>query len=532
MDFNVCYNNLKRLAATILCSVTLLGISAPVSYGVVTFGTHIGRGERPAPFDSDDIWFYDQDTARVIPDIDLDWVSVVFHSGLVAPESSNARTEKETLFLQRAKQIVESHGEIVDFFYDGNLAKDACFFKLRQGLKGNLAGDLIVALNSHPFVAYTHPTIKIKEKTHAFFNAFDMEWKTGVARELRESIMNKAHVVWDKSGYTHRVRLAQIPFFRAVDLLAEDIHVVRATPYLVELKPSIKAELTIPISGSGLGDEIPFTLYIEFSNLVTIDPSSIANIDLKPTDIQKELFDLRFQPYDYVEASSKSPIKITGWMNFYTPGEFVIPSVKIQYSCSTYSDHKERSIETAPLHFKVSAIVPSKLAEKKLMVPTDHIDPDYKIEYYDDKAKTSLLWSLSFLFIALLCAGWLIVRIYREKRQREQLLAAKGEDILADKLKAFLAEGPSGPHATYMGEVSKLLRAYLVAKYRISSYPSGGSGEVFFRSIREKLPPYLEPKLGLFFKRIDDMVALELDTFPGIESLRSDVLEIIGASEP
>jgi hypothetical protein len=233
-----------------------------------------------------------------------------------------------------------------------------------------------------------------------------------------------------------------------------------------------------------------------------------------------------------VEAASKSPVNITGWMKFYTPGEFVIPAVKIQYTSSTYADNKVRSIETKPLPFKVSSIVPPKQEDKKLIIPMGHLEPDYKIEYYQQKARTNLLLSFLFFLITVLCAGWLILKVYQQRREREKLLAAKQEDLLADKLKVFLVEAPSSPHAMYVAEVGKLLRAYLVARYQIGLYPSGGTGEVFFGSIKDKLPAALVSKVGTLFKRIDDIVALELDTFPEMESLRSEVLEIINATEP
>ncbi len=525
-------NRLKNYPIIVLFALIIFGFSVSLSDGVTTFGTDIETNGMPVRFDFDDIWFYDTDMVRVIPDIDLAWITVVFRTGLDAPEGSTNWSESQALFAQRAKEVVGTHDEIIDYFYDRNLAEDACFFKLREGLKQNLLEHLIALVNRHQFVAYTHPTIRVKGRTHAFFNAFGMEWKTGVEQVLREAIMNRAYVSWDKNEYTYRVALSQAPFFKAINLLAEDIHVLKAIPYLVELKPSITAEVMIPISGSDIGDEIPFSLNIAFSELVTIDPSSIANIDLRPTDIQKELFDLKFDPYDYVEAAARSPVNITGWMKFYTPGEFVIPTVKIQYTCSTYSDNKARSVETKPLPFKVSSIVPSKGADKELIIPMDHLEPDYRIEYYQQKGKTDLIFSLLAFFIGLLFAGWLILRIYQEKREREKLLAAKREDVLADKLKAFLMEAPSGPYAAYVGEVSKLLRAYLVARYEISPYPSGGSGEVFFESVKDKLPPSLVRKVSTLFKRIDDMVALDLDTFPGIESLRSEVLEIIDVTEP
>ena len=157
----------------------------------------------------------------------------------------------------------------------------------------------------------------------------------------------------------------------------------------------------------------------------------------------------------------------------------------------------------------------------------DYLTPNYQIEQYHEQAKTNLFSSLSFFFVALLCAGFLILKLYQAKKEREKLLAANQEDLLAEKLQAFITEQPSSSHSTYVAEVSRLLRAYLVAKYQMIEYPRGGSGEVFWESIKDKLPAALAPKCRSIFKTIDDIVALELHTVPDIESFRSEVLEII-----
>ena len=73
-----------------------------------------------------------------------------------------------------------------------------------------------------------------------------------------------------------------IPFFTALNLLAEDIRVLRATPYLVEIKPSLRAQLSFFMNGGNIGDSVPFTLTITFSDRVSIDPSSLAIINLRP----------------------------------------------------------------------------------------------------------------------------------------------------------------------------------------------------------------------------------------------------------
>ena len=83
-------------------------------------------------------------------------------------------------------------------------------------------------------------------------------------------------------GNHYVVDVTAIPFFRALNLLAEDVKVLRVTPYLVEIKPSISATLSLFMSGGNIGDSIPFTLTIAFSDRVSIDPSSLATLNLRP----------------------------------------------------------------------------------------------------------------------------------------------------------------------------------------------------------------------------------------------------------
>jgi hypothetical protein len=523
------FHGFKKWSATFLLAILIYVIFIPVSGAVTRFGTVKKEKERPVPFSSEDIWFYDRDMSKVIAEMDLAWLTVVFAPGLIDPEIKEMGDVYKDRLRQWAKEIVNQYGGIIDFFYDQNLAEDACFFRLRDDIKGYVLQNLIRELNQKEFVSYTHPTIKIKGKTYAFFDAFEMEWKTGVDAEIKADITSQVHVWLDKKENVYRVDLFQIPLFEAINLLAEDIHVLKATPYLVELKPTISADLALAIHGGAIADKVPFSLNVIFSELISIDPSSIANIDLRPTGIQKELFELKFDPYDYLEAASRSPIRITGWMKFFTPGEFVIPPVEMKYTCSTCSGKQVRSIETKSVPFKVSRIVPSKEENTTLIVPMDYPSPDYKIDLYRKKALSNLILALSSFFLALVCIAWFIAKLYAVRKQRERVQAKKKEEVLAEDLRLFLQKGPAGPHWIFLGELSKILRDYLVERYKITDYPTGGSGEVFYESIRKALPENLAPKIYSLFKEVDDAVALELDTHPDIESFRSQVLEVIGS---
>ena len=298
------------------------------------------------------------------------WLTVVFDPRYNSSDN-DFETTYDSFIQEKAKALISSHDRLLDFFYDRNLAEDACFFTLRDGLKLEDIRQLINQLNQDEAIEYVHPTVVLDNKTFAFFNVLQLEWKTSTDKPQREALLSEAHVVFDEKENSYAVDVLSIPFFKALNLLAEDIRVLRVSPYLAEIKPSLKAQLSFFMSGANIGDSVPFTLTIIFSDRVSIDPSSLAMINLRPSNLQKELFDCTFDPYDYAKAVTKSPIVITGRIKIYAPGEFTIPSVPISYSCPSCSGSTVRSIETKPVLFKISSIIPAAQSENRLIVPAD-----------------------------------------------------------------------------------------------------------------------------------------------------------------
>ena len=358
---------------------------------------------RAVPFSFDSVWFY-RDGTRVVPEISKRWLTVVFDSRYISSADDFASTSdtSDGFIRKKARAIIKSHDRLIDYLYDPNIAEDACFFRMRAGLKLEDVRSLINQLSQDGTVKYVHPTLVLNNKTFAFFNVFEMEWKTGTPEAERKSLLGASHAVLDEEDEKENryiVDVTAIPFFRALNLLAEDIRVLRATPYLVEIKPSISTKLSLFMSGGNIGDSIPFTLTITFSDRVSIDPSSIATLNLRPPELQKELFDCIFDPYDYAKAVTKSPIVITGRVRFYAPGEFTIPPIKISYSCPSCSNSTSntvRSIETEPVLFKVSSIIPTDKSENRLIVPTDPVSPDFHLAALNQQ-------SLRYLWLAVIC---------------------------------------------------------------------------------------------------------------------------------
>jgi hypothetical protein len=477
-------------------------------------GAVTGEQDTVAPFSFDEIWFY-RDGTRIIPEIGKRWLTVVFKPGYDAVSIQ-----------EKAKAVVDSHDRLITYLYDPNLAVDACFFMMRYNLKLEDIGQLINQLTQDDAVAYVHPTLVLNHKTFAFFNFFQMEWKTGIDTVQRESLLSATHVVFDEQENRYAVDVAALAFFKAIDLLAEDIRVRRVTPYLVEIKQSISTALSLSMNGGNIGDSIPFALTVIFSDRVSIDPSSFATLNLRPPNLQKELFECTFDPYDYAKAVTKSPIVITGRVKFYAPGEYTIPAVTISYTCPSCSDSGVRSIDTNPVTFRVSSIIPADQPDNRLIVPTVPVNPEYRLG--------ALHRQNLHLWLAIICFAGLVpcvagVRYLRRKSAVEQdrLQEPKEEDLLAEQLRTLLHATPVAPHWRYLGEIGTLLRQYLMVLYGIDAKYQGGSGKQFMGTIGAHIPEEVVGSLRSIFTAIDNSVSLESEQNPGIDLLQREILKVV-----
>jgi len=484
-------------------------------------------------FSFDSVWFY-RDGTRVVPEISKRWITVVFDQRFSssANEFEPATDSRNSVIRKKARTILNSHGPLTEYLYDPNLAENACFFKMRAGMKLRDISRIINQVSQDRAVRYVHPAVILDNKTFAFFNDFEMEWKTGISKAQRESLLRATHSTPDENDEKEKrytVNIAAIPFFRALNLLAEDIRVLRVTPHLVEIKPSISTKLSLFMNGGNIGDGIPFSFTINFSNRISIDPSSIATLNLRPPELQKELFDCVFDPYDYTRAVTKSPIVITGRVMFYAPGEYTIPSVKIGYSCPSCADKTVRSIESEPVLFMVSSIIPNDRSEYRLIVPADPVTPDFRPGAQRQQA-LQYLWLAIGCFSGLaLCVAWGFSLRRKNTGEWDRLEERRKEAQLVELLRALLHAPPSVPHWSYLGETGAHLREYLVLRYGIEPKYRGGSGRQFMETVNGRIPPELFGPLSEIFTAVDTCVALELEQYQDMEQLRSDILKIVDA---
>jgi hypothetical protein len=519
----------KKYFIMVVVALAMAAVCARAA-AMTRFSASAGEKKAPAPLVFDDIWFY-ENGSRIMPEISMTWLIVVFDSRY-AGAAGGLENTYETFVPEKAKALIKSHSALIDYFYDANIAEDACFFRLRGGLKRGELQELINQLNQDEAVLYTHPAIVIHDKTWAFFNIFDLEWKASADKARRASLLKQAQAVYDEKENLYRVNVLEIPFFRAIDLLAEDISVLRVRPYLVEIKPSIRVQLSLAMNGGRIGDMVPFTLSIEYSDRVSIDPSSIATINLRPASIQKELFDCSFDPYDYTRVISKSPFIITGRITFFAPGEFVIPAITVSYTCPACSGETVRSLETHPIPFRVASMIPAVRQEFRLLVPAEPVQPDYQVAALHHQALGGLRAAAGGLAAGIACLAWFAAVLFRQRRDARRLTLRANEELLSERLRVLVQSAPAHAHWQYLAEAGTLLREYTVARYDGSRTQYGGSAHCFVDGLRNEIPgQHLDP-LETVLAAIDNTVALEQETCPEIDQIRMEILRLLDLTGP
>jgi len=512
-------------------ALTFLAVAgvAGTAEGVSRFSSGASEKRVPAPVSLEEIWFTDDQGKKIVPEIGLEWLSVVFRpepgeEGEAGPGPVGLQQLEE-----KSRQLVRERPEFEEPFCDTNLLEEGCFLRLAKGIEEGRLVALIRELAALPEVDYVHPTLELNGKTYAFFNAMDVKWKTGVDTETMGRLLVQAHALPETGEDVYRVDLFETSLFRAVNLLAEDIHVARAVPVLVEIRPSIRAAVSLDLHGGTMGDKIPFSYTVTFSERIELDPSSLANLSLRPDNIQKELFEMQIDPFDYVKAVRSSPIRISGWIQFFAPGEYRIPPLRLKYTCTTCSGTRERTLETEMLPVRIASILPSDGSQNRLIVPENPLEPPDLEVPSRTAARRSLLEALGFLLAALGAAAWVGVG-YARARKAGLAAAERKEEALAAKLRSLLASGPDKVHWLFVEEATALFRQYLVERYADGRVSSGGSGEVFFDSIRGALPTGIAPAVQELLREADRVVALEEDPYADLDRFREGMRRLVPGS--
>lgn len=482
----------------------------------------------PSPFSPDAIWFYDRDMQKIIPEIDTGWLTVVFQPDPSAP----GKPMDEKALTDAAKRIMDDSNLITARFLAPERAENACFFRIAEGASAGDLRELAAAIAGRDDVRYTHPALRIDGKTFAFLDTFDMQWKTGLDSGLKSRILAQADAVADDGEGACRVDVFKRPFFEAVNLLAEDVHVRWAVPRIVALEPLCSVAFDTAIAGGRVGDEIPFVVTVRFSEQVRIDPSAVNEFGIMPAGISSELFDVTVDAEG--AAAAKSPIRIRGRITFFAPGVFVIPPVVVPYVCDGCPGAAVGSAASPERTVKVASMIPpassSGEAAPKLLLPDGDPEPPFTASPEGIRGRADMLQAIAGFMAAAACFGYAI-HCFRASRRRKPCPASPGvPDLLASELRKLLEEPPSC-HWRYMATVGRTLRRFLSEEYALTGNPWGGTGRIFADAARSRMPDALAETVRRALCRIDDAVSAETDAYPEMGAFKAEVRRILDFRE-
>jgi hypothetical protein len=454
------------------------------------------------------VWFYDRDMRRQTPEMEPDWVAV----GLASEPT--AGPEQAALALDG---VISGVSQVL---YDPNLAEDAAFLQFSNAADQSVRNSAVRELAALPSIRFVHPAFRMDGDPVAALDRFRMEWKHGVPPETRQRLAEAAGAE-RISGDLWRSDTARRPFFEAVNLLAEDIQVLFATPELVPIRPTIRGNLALEIPGGTIGDPIPFQLTIHFSEGLDLDPAGLARLELRPSAIPEALFGVRMETVDHVAAVAQSPVRIRGELRFFAPGDFQFPGLSLPYTCRSCPGEPVRRLEIAGPTVRIASLIPPD-AEVRLLLPPVPPALDLDPAPRQNAAHSHFLWAMGCFLAGLTSLIFLWV-LRRGRRNSSDGIPAAPEPSGISELRELLEREPKAPHWRYARELGNALRRLLRDRFAPEYPAEGGSGKRFFASIVDRIPPEDHARLLGILERVDRAVAREAELIDDLEDLREQI---------
>ena len=482
------------------------------------------RSAGPPPFEP--VWFYDREMRRQMPEIDPDWLA----AGLASDPTAGPEAAVRSL-----------RGEIPgvsEIRYDPNLAEDAAFLRLGGGeaapdetspAGSSATARIVQTLTERPTVRFVHPVFRMDGDPVAALDLFRMEWKHGVSPDVRQRLTDAAGAE-RISGDLWRITVARRPFFKAVNLLAEDLHVRYATPELVPIRPTIQGRLDLDFPGGAIGDSIPFQLTIRFSDGIDLDPAALARLELRPSAIPEALFQLRMASVDHVAAVAHSPVELQGKLRFLAPGDYQLPDLSLPYTCRSCPDQPVRRLRIPGPTVRIASIVPPE-TDARLLLPTEPPVASLNPEPARRDARFHFRWAMGGFLIGLLALGS-VWRIRRGSGKPAPAPSASPERAADRELRALLKTGSDGPDWRYLRDVGGALRRFLRDRYAPEGFADGGGGSRFFQSIADRISVEHRNEIARMLDQVDRAVAREVETVPDLDSFQRSVRALLDAISP
>ncbi|MEZ4483548.1 MAG: hypothetical protein R2864_02790 [Syntrophotaleaceae bacterium] len=354
---------LKKLRQLLRCSLLCL---AGLSLLLTPAGAEEPEGQTESCFDSiwhdahEHPWYRDLQGREIAPEVARDWLLFKFRESVTTSSPAEDFNQRYPEAFDEILAVPESVG-------------NGAAYRLRQGLPYGLFEALLQRWRNDPLVHSVQPAWRIDQQLYAPLDQIEVEWKTVTDQQTRERLLigvEALRVAAAKTPNTDVVTIdpCQRLAWQTAALLTEDLYVTRAAPLKVPLEPPVAVQLQIDTPGAMAGMPIPFRLEIRFAAGIQIEAATIANLNLNPSGVFHNLYDIRFdEPLSAVDLT-RSPIQVSGALRLYASGDYQLPALPIYYTDQRSGETRLLSMRTANMPIRIAAMVPEGTADYRLQV--------------------------------------------------------------------------------------------------------------------------------------------------------------------
>lgn len=451
---------------------------------------------------TDNVWFYNQRGEFVLPEVNHEWLVVHFREGALKKSGSDGGPPPS--IVQFNEQFKE---RIIDFFYDPALYPDLCIYHIVKPENSGFLASAMAEVAGGTLVRHIRPAYTVEEVDFALFDEIEIRWKTQTRMEEKKALLKKipAISITDDSGPETRIRIdpCRISVWKAANLLAEDLHVVSAWPILVKIEPPVRADFSVGINGATVGSPIPFSLEIGFSDRIRIEPSTLANLDLRPRGLYRNLFKIEFDKPLSSEEVTTSPVRIRGNLYLYGSGEFTLPDVPVYYRDAGVGKENVRVIRTPEIPIRIASRIPQAPGEYRLIVAEAESMTEFR-ETDLRSRKYSALASAGAGIVLLLGS---VVGFRHLSSLHTEFMSGKGESDAgiksANRFRNFLGSDPERIEAADFAAFGRAFRVWIGEICGLPADALGGGADVFFSTVRDRLPPEIHSDVYTLLEGIE-----------------------------
>jgi hypothetical protein len=462
----------------------------------------------------DNPWYLDEEGGQIVPEVTHDWLVVRFRRpGEIATPAEPAQAGPPPPAETPAADFNTRFADLFDYRLEMPGEEPRSLYRVRPGLPYGAFEALLKRLREAPEVHHVLPVWRIDGKLHAPLNEVEVVWKTVVTPQEREALLHEAGAVAPQdaerqAAETVRIDPCRRAAWQAAVLLAEDLRVLRAVPRLMEIRPPAAVNFLLDINGAMAGTPIPFRLEIRFGDGIKIESATLANLDLKPTGIFQNLYEVNFdQPLSGIELTS-SPITVTGRLLVYAAGEYVIPAIPVFYTDSRTDAGTIRTVKTRNIPIRIGAIVPETSGDYRLKVAEPEPPAPLVLPGIAGRLlKAGLLTAAGLLLLALAVVGWLQLRsrLARSKGNGNRLRRRQSREALV----RWLNRDPAAMEMDDYAAFGAALRDYLAESAGLGMNVRGGSHASFLHNLESRLPGAALSQAETVLREIDHLLAGE-----------------------